>query len=377
MLVVAILTFGNPVSLSAQPRVVAEGLKAPVKMVFVSRDTLLVAESGGGPNTGRVSIVRTDGQRSTLLDGLPSGLSALGEPSGVTALALHSRTLYIAIGIGDSTLEGAIPGTEIPNPAVSSPIMSSLLAVDFDARLTSSTGNFVLAAADHAKLAARQPVALTNGAGETATLRLVVDIPDYLATPIPPVPTAVKPSNPFGIELRDSCHLWLVDASRDTIWDVNVCHNTFVAANEFADFANPTPIGPPSIDAVPTSAKAFDDDLLVSFLSGFPFAAGVAQVKLVKPGTDESEVFFGGLQMVTEVLPYDGSPDGFLVLEFSTNPLAGGPGRVLFFDSRHATPVALSSQLITPTGMAVDADTGELLVAEIQTGRIVAIPLPR
>jgi hypothetical protein len=61
------------------------------------RGNLLVAESGGAPNTGRVSIVDQFGNRRTPIDGLPSGISAEGGgPSSPQGLDLRGRTLFVA-----------------------------------------------------------------------------------------------------------------------------------------------------------------------------------------------------------------------------------------------------------------------------------------
>ena len=110
--------------------VFATGLQGPSKIVITPWGNLLVAESGGAPNTGRVSIVDQFGTRRTLIEGLPSGISAEGGgPSGPQGLDLRGRTLFVAIGEGDGTLAGPIPGTEVPNSNPSSPILSSVLAI--------------------------------------------------------------------------------------------------------------------------------------------------------------------------------------------------------------------------------------------------------
>jgi hypothetical protein len=165
----------------AQPlsRVVTSGLLAPVKLLALPHGPVLVAESGNGPNTGRISMVDSRGARATLIEGLPAGPSAPNnDPSGVSGLAFKNRTLFFSIGAGDSVIVGPAPGSELPNPRPSSPILSSVLALEFDRSLSSVSGGFLVVPADHAILASGKSVTLKNTLGQSATLRLVIDIPD-------------------------------------------------------------------------------------------------------------------------------------------------------------------------------------------------------
>jgi hypothetical protein len=292
-------------------------------------------------------------------------------------LAFKNRTLFLAIGVGDASIPGPVPGSEQPNPRPSSPIFSSVLALEFDRGLAAVSGGFLLLPADHATLASRQTVTLRNPRGESATLRLVVDIPDHVPEPRPDAPANARASNPFGLEIADACGLWLVDASRNLIWRVDWCTNTYAAAVSFPQYANPLPVGPRQIDAVPTSVRTYNGELLVSFLTGAPFPPGLAEVRLVKPRTGDTMVMFRGHRMMVDILYYDRTPDGFLVLEFSQDPAAGLPGRLLYYDSPFATPLVLTSALAGPTNLALDPWTDEILVAEIRTGRIVAVSIPK
>ena len=182
-------------------------------------------------------------------------------------------------------------------------------------------------------------------------------------------------SNPFGLEPADSCGFWLVDASRNQIWKINWCEHTYTAAVSFPRYRNPLPIGTPMIDAVPTSARTHEGKLLVTFLTGFPFPPGLAEVRLVRPGTDENEVLFRGHRMLLDVLYSDRGPDGFYVLEFSADPNTMLPGRLIFYDSKNAAPVVVNSNLIGPTSMVLSTFSDELLISEILSGRIVAVSL--
>jgi hypothetical protein len=367
-----------PLDAQTAPTIVISGLKGPGKLLALETGALLVAESGTGVHDGRVTAFDTDGHRLTLIDGLPSGRSfPNNDPSSVSGLALRNHTLYLSIGAGDSGLAGPVPGSEVPNPNTSSPIFSSVLALEFDRNLSGVSAPFQLTPAHHQALARGERVALRNERGEGATLRLVVDIPDHQPEPRPDSPQNVRTSNPFGLEPDGSCALWLVDASRNVIWKVDICTNTVSTLASFPPTVNPTPVGPPRLDAVPTSARAWNGDLLVSCLSGAPFLPGLAQVRLLKPSTGEHAPFFVGLRMAVDVLPVGGETDGFFVIEFSRDPQAGLPGRVLWYDSPSADPVTFADGLVTPVNMAIDPRTGDLLVSQLALGRVVSIATRR
>jgi hypothetical protein len=126
------------------------------------------------------------------------------------------------------------------------------------------------------------------------------------------------------------------------------------------------------IDSVPTNVRIYGDELLVSFLTGFPFAPGYARVLAVNPTTKTSTPFIYSITSATDVLwraMSDGSTQVF-VLEFSTNQSAAQPppGRLLQFDSPQ--PVVVYSDLRAPVSLAFDASTSELFILEL-SGRLL------
>src|SRR6266481_243659 len=112
-LAVAILTVflaGAQASAQCPVTQLISGLQLPLGITQSNQDNLLVSETGTRvPNTGRISIVDLNGNRRTLLDGLPSGINDVGDPSGPAGLYLRGRTLYVAIGLGDAVLTGPVP----------------------------------------------------------------------------------------------------------------------------------------------------------------------------------------------------------------------------------------------------------------------------
>src|ERR1700694_5330231 len=76
-----VLLFWSVSAWAQDVSVLATGLKAPMKVSLTAEGNLLVSEAGNGPNTGRISLVRRDGTRLTLVDGLPSGINTIGDPA--------------------------------------------------------------------------------------------------------------------------------------------------------------------------------------------------------------------------------------------------------------------------------------------------------
>jgi hypothetical protein len=129
------------------------------------------------------------------------------------------------------------------------------------------------------------------------------------------------------------------------------------------------------VEAVPDSICVFGDQLLVTFLSGFPFPLGAAQVQAVDPDTGAHGPLITGLTSAIDVLPLD---DGsFLTLEFTAdmfqNPAP--PGRVQWFATPSSVPVIVTSSLITPTNLARDEKADAIYITEIFTGRILKLSL--
>jgi len=355
--------------------VFASGLRAPTKIILSQKHNLLVAEQGTATaNTGRISIVDpTSGVVRSLLDGLPSALNLVGgepAPSGPSGLAMRGRTLYIAIGSGNSTLPGPFPGVELPNPNVSSPLFSSVLEVHFSAHVERTTTGFTLTASEQQQLKNGAELTLDNGHGDKLTIKLLVNLRDYVPAS---VPGYVVSSNPFGLVVSGD-QLDVVDASLNRIVTVDIHTGEKSILTHFANVPNTLPFGPPTVQAVPDSIHFFGDQLLVTYLTGFPFGPGAAQVRLVDATTGQDEPFITGLTAAIDVLPVreKGHASQFLVLEFGGAGLSQ-PGRLLLFSSPDATPTVLSGCLITPTSMALDRKSGALFITEIGTGNIIRL----
>jgi hypothetical protein len=352
-----------------QAEVITTGLQGPQKLILTPGGNFLVSETNMAINSARVSFISRAGTRRSLFEGMPSGIGVEGGGSGPTALALRERTLYIAIGGGDAERRDST-GASVHNPAgISSPIYTSVLEVRFNMDVDSLTGTFRLTPAQQTMISDGESVELDDGGGGRATMSMLVNFPDSIMDP------AVKYrfSNPWGLALStDGATLWMTDGSQDCLVKINTATGRWQRVMRFGRLPNIGAIGPPMIDSVPTNVRIYGDELLVSFLTGFPFAPGYARVLAVNPTTKTSTPFIYSITSATDVLwraMSDGSTQVF-VLEFSTNQSAAQPppGRLLQFDSPQ--PVVVYSDLRAPVSLAFDASTSELFILEL-SGRLL------
>jgi hypothetical protein len=356
-------------SAHAQLEVVATGLAAPQKLILTARGNFLVTETSPQPNQGRISFVSRAGTRRSLVERLPSGIEVAGGASGPTAMALSGRTLYVAIGGGDAERRTST-GTLIHNPeGISSPIFVSILEFRFNQDVDQIGGTFQMTAPQQLQLSDGEEISMSDGSGASATVRILARFPQSL-----PEGAGYRFSNPWGLALSDdAATLWVIDASQNSLARVDVASGRWRRIMRFAPSPNPTPIGPPVVEAVPTGIRVYGDQLLISFLSGFPFAPGQAKVLAVNPDAKTFEPFINGLTSSTDVLwraRGAGQRTQFFALEFSVNQRATPPppGRLLRFDG--LDPVVVASDLRAPVSLALDSVTEELFILEL-SGRIL------
>jgi hypothetical protein len=358
------------------------GLNSPAKIINAGGSSLLISESGTNtPNSGRISLVnRTTGVRRTLIDGLPSGITTSGgapEVSGPSGIKLNVLKLYLSISAGDTSTQ--VTGGAIPNPSPSSPLLISILELTLPADYENLASGFTLSFANQTTLNGGAPVTLTNAEGKQLIVRLVVNLPDYVSDPRPTLPENVRESNPYGIEISGGA-LYVVDASFNLLYRVQIATGAFEVFTTFAFKPNPTQVGPPVIEPVPDSIRLVGNNLYVSFLTGFPFVQGLAEVRTVNLNTRQQAVIIPNLTSALDVLPFNntgGDNDSYLVLEFSANMLAQTPGRLKLFTSPSESPRILVGNLVTPTSIARDAQTGSIFVTEKATGRIMRVNAPQ
>jgi hypothetical protein len=183
----------------------------------------------------------------------------------------------------------------------------------------------------------------------------------------------VRPANLFGVEAKFG-FLYIVDASFNQLYLINLSTGDHFTFSSFAPKPNPMPFGPPFVEAVPTSVRLFGNTLLATCFTGFPFAPGLSEVRRVEFDNGQSTLFRGGLTSAIDILPVimPHNQQMLYVVEFSTNMLAQTPGRLLL--KTPETDIVVANNLISPTSIARDGDTGDLYITEIFPGLIVRIP---
>jgi hypothetical protein len=272
-------------------------------------------------------------------------------------------------------LPGPIPGTHLPNPGVTSPIYSSVLAIHFSANVERITEGFTMTAADQQALADGRPLDLSNERGDAIAVELVADFPDYVASPLPGLPQIVRGANPFSLATVAD-QLFVTDGGLNALWQVDVPTGAVEPLTTFGPIPNPLPIGGPVIEAVPTGIEYDDGRLLVTLFRGVPFAAGTSSVVQVDPDTGAQAPFIGGLKTAIDVIRVrELAEDGYLILQHSSGPAPffAGPGVVLRVDPPGAAPTLLADCFVRPTAMVLDEQAGTVYVAELLTGRVVAL----
>lgn len=356
----------------AQP--FASGLLFPSKVIFTPRGHLLVAENGNGPNTGRISIVdRNTGVRRTLISGLPSGISSADgppTPSGPAGLFLSGNILYVVIAEGDGVLAGPVAGTQVPNPTPASPILSSLLAMNLAGPIDDMTGNLSITSADHVTLKSGKSVSVGSGTNQ-ATITLVADFDNYRDVPRPDFFFNVQHSDPYGVAVLGG-FAYVAEAGQNLIRKVNIATGETTTLTNFPSIVNTTGVGGPVIEAVPDSIRLDGNRLLVTLLTGFPFAANLSQVVAVDPTSGAVTPVVDGLTTAIDEIPLTTSSGRqYVISEFSSNLESGAPGRILLANGTAKSVIA--DGIVSPASIAVDPRTREIFVAQIFPGTITRI----
>ncbi|MBA3255497.1 MAG: ScyD/ScyE family protein [Pyrinomonadaceae bacterium] len=381
-LVVSVLLLAGVDARAQCPEVVTAGLHTPLGITQSNKDNLIVSETGTPTlHTGRISIVDPSGNRRTLLNGLPSAINDVGEPSGPAGVFMRGRTLYVLIGIGNSIV-GAGPGVAFENPNPSSPIFSSVLAIHFSASVEKNTTGFALSFANQVALASGHKVTLSNAAGEKLTVELIANFPNF--TPNSPPPGNVRGVNPFDLVVVGN-QIYVTDGGQNSVWQVDLATGAFSTLVTFPPVTNTLfpGFGPPVSEAVPTGIAYSDGQLLVTLFTGFPFPPGASRVEQVDPSTGTITTLISGRKTAIDVLPVrDGSDTDYLVLQHASpfGPFFPPPGLVLQFETPSGPPTIVASCLIRPTSMTLDEKTGTLYIADLQVpmapfqGRILSVP---
>lgn len=299
----------------------ADGLAAPVGIMMDPLGQLWVAETAAG----QVSVMTADGALHPLVTGLPVDVVE-GEVSGVWRTMLRpDNHLLIVQGEGSHDLSSTILSADLLNFLPGNPPL------------------------------------------DAGALEVVADVAAFTMDE-----QGFPESNPYAVTLGPDGDLFIVDAGVNAILRRDAATGALSIFATFDDHANPTPVGPPVIDAVPTDIVYHDGTFFVSSLTGFPFVEGLSNIYAVDMDGNVS-VHQDGLTMITDLAVEPGTGD-LLALQFSSfDPAAGflpNTGRVVRVTDDGLETIV--SGLNLTAGLHAEAE-GELYVSSIADGQVLRV----
>ncbi len=295
----------GPLNPIAKITTLTAGLVGPIGVETDPSGRLWVTESGTGKNDARLMMITpADGKAYPIVTGFFSETMQGGEVEGMSHLLYADGLLYVLGGDGflyKFDIRNVQPGQ--------APINASTLPKE-------DISSFVLA------------YNFVNNAHD---------------------------SHPFNLTLGPDGLLYISDAAANAILKRSKTGMLSVVA-EILGIANPTPVGPPQLQSVPTSIVYDGQKFLVSTLIGFPFPAGKAIVYQVDQGGGVSVYQQGFNSLVGVKLDGSLSP---LVIEYGQFGQQGwvrNTGRILRASGTASTVIL--DKLDLPTDLKrIDANT--------------------
>lgn len=301
---------------------VIEGLAAPAG-VESTPDGIWVTVTGSGNNDGMVLQYAEDGTVDTLVSGLSSFFdSSTMETVGPWRATPWNETgMLLVQGEGPDTLYSA------------SLIIFDTLDIS-DGPMTYAHASQVLPVGAYA---------LSNGFEE---------------------------SNPFSAVVKEGS-IYIADAAANAIIKYDMVLGEYSVFATFPPFDNPTPVGPPVVDVVPTRIiSAPEGGFYVSSLTGFPFISGASSIYHLDD-TGAVSVAYDGLTLVTDI---GIGPDSNLVaLQFASFGEMGfdiNSAQLISVDSAGMLDTLISGFGPSP-GFTYNAD-GDLYASHLFFGQLLA-----
>lgn len=240
---------------------VASGLEHQIGLEVDKNGNIFVSLPGTGNNDAKVVAIRPNGRKYDAIVNLASFVNKGGEILGGGHLLLDGDMLYVLSGVYlyKADISGFKPG-DAPMDAGSLPF--------------EDIGSFVLA------------YPFQNNAFD---------------------------SHPYNLTKGPGGDLYIADAGANAILHRESAGVYSVLA-EIPGIANPTPVGPPQIQSVPTGIHYDGKRFLVTTLLGFPFPAGMARIYSVST-SGAVALYKTGLTSLVDIC--EGNNGGNLVLEYA------------------------------------------------------------
>lgn len=285
------------------------GLADPIGLETDPTGRVFVSESGTGKNDSRILLVAPDGKTYPVVTAMPSVVSPGGEVSGTDHLLYADGILY-ALNYVTGLYKINVASFKVGD----APIQASSLVPE-DIR------SFVLA------------YPFVNNAND---------------------------SHAYNMVLGPDGSIYMTDAGANAILR-RAKNGTLSVVAEVPGIKNPTPVGPPTIQSVPTGITYDGTKFIITTLLGFPFPAGQAIIYNMDTAgklTVQKQAYNSLVDVET-----DGN-NGALVLEhgvFGPTGFTANTGRLLRVNS--AGDAVLFDKLNLPTDLKLYGKNTAYLVS--------------
>ncbi|RMG16078.1 MAG: ScyD/ScyE family protein [Bacteroidetes bacterium] len=310
------------------------GLAGPIDVNVDAQGSLWLTEAGSGAQDGRVNKIQPDGSRMIVIDSLPSFFDPDSrEIQGPwTTTMMTDGRIFVCQGEGPDSLS------------------ASIMEFHWDDFMAKGAP---LHAADR---------------------RSIIKVGEWVTA------NGFEESNPYSFILDETGDFIISDAAANAILKYRPDSARFEVLHVFAPFQNPTPIGPPFVDVVPTKILAYPGGgYLVASLTGFPFLDGAANIYHVQAdGT--SSVFASGLTLITD-MAYNAADSSLLALQFGKFGPIDSTSFGFLFGSAQVVKISANGQRDTllagfgpSPGMALAADSS-LYLTHLFLGQLLKTSL--
>lgn len=292
---------------------IATGLNNPLGLEIDKGGRVLVVEGGTGHNDGKVVLITQDGQKQDLITDFPSLIFEGDEPDGPTHLLFADGLLYI-LGRGGNLYKA---DASLLKPGA--PMKASSLGVE-------SVGAWVLS-------------------------------------------QGFLDSHPYNLITGPNGAIYITDAGANAILRREKTGALSILA-KIPGIPNPTPVGPPVIESVPTGIYYDGQNFFVTTLLGFPFPPGKSLIYKVS-ATGTVSVYQQGFTSLVDIA--EGGSLGRLVLGHGTFGATGfAPKTGTLTWANGTTANILTNGLNLPAGLK-QANAHTWYVSSLGDGSVLKV----